>query len=65
MDPSPLGLAPPAPNAPGGYLLADLDALLDEVGGSYPLLGYAVMPDEPYDEATALDPVILAALVRP
>jgi hypothetical protein len=65
MSRPPLALAPPAPNAPGGYLLADLDALLAEVGASYPLLGYVLQPDEPYDEATALDPVIFAGLLRP
>jgi hypothetical protein len=65
MDKAPLALAPPAPNAPSGYLLPDLDALVAEVGASYPLLGYVVQTDEPYDEATALDPVIFAALLRP
>jgi hypothetical protein len=65
MSRPPLALAPPAPNAPSGYLLADLDALLAEVGGSYPLLAYVLQPDEPYDEATALDPVIFAGLLRP
>jgi hypothetical protein len=65
MDPPPLGLAPPAPNAPGGYLLADLDALVAEVGASYPLLGYVVQTDEPYDERAPLDPVIFAAMLRP
>jgi hypothetical protein len=65
MDPDPLALAPPAPNAPSGYLLPDLDALIAEVGASYPLLGYVVAPDEPYEEETALDPVIFAALLRP
>jgi hypothetical protein len=65
MDTPPLTLAPPAPNAPSGYLLDDLDALIAEVGASYPLLGYLLLPDEPYDEATALEPVIFAALLRP
>jgi hypothetical protein len=65
MDHEPLALAPPAPNAPGGYLLADLDALVAEVGASYPLLAYVLAPDEPYEEETALDPVIYAALLRP
>jgi hypothetical protein len=46
-------------------VLPDLDALIAEVGASYPLLGYVVQPDEPYDEDTALDPVIFAGLLRP
>jgi hypothetical protein len=65
MEAEPLALAPPAPNAPSGYTLSDLDGLVDAVGGSYPLLGYALQPDVPYDPATALNPVIFAALLRP
>jgi hypothetical protein len=65
MNGEPLALAPPAPNAPSGYALPDLDALIAEVGASYPLLGYVVQPDEPYDDETALDPVIFAGLLRP
>jgi hypothetical protein len=65
MDRQPLALAPPAPNAPSGYVLPDLEALIAEVGASYPLRSYVVQPDEPYDEATALDPVIFAGLLRP
>lgn len=45
--------------------LADLDALVVEVGASYPLLAYVVNTEECYDEPTALDPVILAGLVSP
>jgi hypothetical protein len=55
----------PAPNAPGGYLLADLSDLVLEVGGSYPLLAYLLQPDEEFDERTALDPIILAGLLHP
>jgi hypothetical protein len=55
----------PAPNAPSGYLLPDLADLLQELGGSYPLLAYVVQPEERYREDTALDPVILAGLVHP
>jgi hypothetical protein len=55
----------PAPKAPGGYLLPDLADLVLEVGASYPLLAYAVQPEEEFDEPTALDPVILAGLVHP
>jgi hypothetical protein len=55
----------PAPNAPSGYLLADLADLVLEVGASYPLLAYAIQPDEELDERTALDPIILAGLVQP
>jgi hypothetical protein len=65
MGKAPLALAPPAPNAPSGYVLPDLDALIAEVGASYPLLGYLLQPDEPLDEETALDPVIFAGLLRP
>ena len=63
MDSDPL--APPAPNAPSGYVLTDLDALVAELGASYPLLGYVVAPDEAYDDDTALDPLIFAGLLRP
>ena len=55
----------PAPNAPSGYLLPDLADLVLEFGGSYPLLGYLVAPDEEFDEPTALDPVIYAGLLHP
>jgi hypothetical protein len=55
----------PAPNAPGGYLLADLVDLERELGGSFPMLAYALQTDEELDEAHALDPVILAGLVNP
>ena len=55
----------PAPNAPSGYLLADLADLVLEVGASYPFLAYAIQPDEEFDERTALDPIILAGLVHP
>jgi hypothetical protein len=55
----------PAPNAPSGYLLADLADLVLELGASYPLLAYTLQADEPFDERTALDPIILAGLVHP
>jgi hypothetical protein len=55
----------PAPNAPSGYLLPDLADLVLELGASYPLLAYALQPDEEFDERTALDPIILAGLVHP
>jgi hypothetical protein len=55
----------PAPNAPSGYLLPDLADLVLELGGSYPLLGYLLHPDEELDERTALDPIILAGLLHP
>ena len=55
----------PAPNAPSGYQLPDLADLLLEVGASYPLLAYAIQPDEEFDEHTALDPVIFAGLLHP
>ena len=54
----------PAPNAPSGYLLVDLADLERELGGSYPLLGYALAPNETLDDASALDPIILAGLVQ-
>ena len=55
----------PAPNAPSGYLLPDLADLVLELGASYPLLAYALQPDEEFDESTALDPIILAGLLHP
>jgi hypothetical protein len=63
MDTTTLG--PPAPNAPSGYLLPDLDALVHELGASYPMLAYLVHDDEAFEEERALDPVILAGLVHP
>jgi hypothetical protein len=45
--------------------LADLDALVYEVGASYPLLAYVTNAEETYEDETALDPIILAALVTP
>ncbi len=45
--------------------LADLDALIEEVGASYPLLAHVVDVEQGYDDPTALDPVILAGLVSP
>ena len=58
-------LDPPAPNAPSGYLLPDLADLVEQLGGSYPLLAYLLSPDEEFDEQTALDPVIFAGLLHP
>jgi hypothetical protein len=55
----------PAPNAPSGYLLPDLAGLVEEIGASFPLLGYLVVPDEEFDEPAALDPVIFAGLLHP
>jgi len=54
----------PRPNH-AGPALADLDALVAEIGASYPMLAYAQQTDEEFDEATALDPIILAGLVSP
>lgn len=48
-----------------GAALADLDQLVTEIGASYPMLAYTQQLDEDYDEATALDPIILAGLVSP
>ena len=45
--------------------LADLDALVAEVGATYPLLAYT-SPEEEYDgEESAVDEQILAGLVAP
>ena len=55
----------PAPNAASGYLLADLADLALELGGSYPLLAYALRPEEELDARSALDPIILAGLLHP
>lgn len=48
-----------------GLGLPELDALVLEVGASYPLLAYVLQPEEDYDPETALDPLILAGLVSP
>jgi hypothetical protein len=61
----PLAFTPPNPNAPAGHLAGDLDALVAELGASYPVLSYAVPPDEELDATTALDAVIFAGLVHP
>ena len=45
--------------------LPDLDALIAEVGASYPLMGYVPqLDDEEFDQETALDAVIFAGLVQ-
>jgi hypothetical protein len=44
--------------------LADLDAVVAEVGASYPLLAYTAATDEE-EEHEALDAMILAGLLRP
>jgi hypothetical protein len=46
-----------------GYVLPDIDAMMAEVGATYPLLGYAAQADEQIDERDALDAVILAGLI--
>jgi hypothetical protein len=51
--------APPVPGIP------DLYAVLDEIGASYPLLGYVADNEEEFEEETALDPAIFGGLVRP
>jgi hypothetical protein len=58
-------LGPPAPDAPGGCLPADLADLVDELGASYPLLAYALQTEEHLEEEMALDPIILAGLGHP
>ncbi|TML26559.1 MAG: hypothetical protein E6G30_08380 [Actinobacteria bacterium] len=47
-----------------GAALADLDAVVAEVGASYPLMAYAGDAD-PDQEAEAFDALILAGLVTP
>jgi hypothetical protein len=47
-----------------GAVLADLDAVVAEVGASYPLMAYAGEAD-PDQEAEAFDALILSGLVRP
>lgn len=51
--------------APAGSPLPDPEALVHEVGASYPILGYVLEADEEaYEEGTLLDPAILAGLVN-
>jgi len=57
-------LAPTQLPSTGHTAPLDLQTLVDEIGGSYPLLGYATPIDEQLDEET-LDPLILAGLVHP
>jgi hypothetical protein len=54
---------PPLTASPLGAL-TDLDALVAEVGGSYPLVAYPADAD-PADEQDAMDAMILAGLVKP
>jgi hypothetical protein len=49
---------------PGGYVLPDIDAMLAEVGATYPLMGYAAQADEQIDDRDAFDAVIFAGLIR-
>jgi hypothetical protein len=54
---------PPLTTSPLGSL-TDLDALVAEVGSSYPLVAYPAEA-EPADEQGAIDAMILAGLVKP
>jgi hypothetical protein len=54
---------PPLTASPLGAL-ADLDALVAEVGSSYPLAAYPA-DAEPADEEGAMNAMILAGLVKP
>jgi hypothetical protein len=65
MENPPLALAPPAPKAPSGCCWPTSTRSSPRSAPRYPLLAYVVQPDEPYDEETALDPVIFAGLLRP
>lgn len=50
--------------SPGGPALPDLDALVTEIGATYPMLAQAAQVDED-GEAGAYDAMILAGLVTP
>jgi hypothetical protein len=58
------GLAPTAIPGTDAAALVDFEALVEEIGGNYPMLGYTVRPEDDVDEET-LDPHILAGLVSP
>jgi hypothetical protein len=47
-----------------GAALADLDAIVAEVGITYPLMAYTATADE-RDENEAIDAMILAGMVSP
>jgi hypothetical protein len=64
MDREPLALAPRRRTRRAATCWPT-STFVAEVGASYPLPGYVLAPDEPYEEETALDPVIDAALLRP
>jgi hypothetical protein len=52
----------PDPTAPVSF--SDLDAIVHEVGATYPMLAYvAIADDQPEDEV--LEPLIFAGLVSP
>ena len=50
---------------PSGYVLPDIDAMMAEVGATYPLMGYAAQADadEEHGDRDALDAVIFAGLI--
>jgi hypothetical protein len=50
---------------PSGPQLPDLDALIAEIGVSYPLYSYVPPLDDEQDEEAAIDAVIFAGLVSP
>jgi hypothetical protein len=63
MQPVPDQLPDPDPAPYAG--IPELYAVLDEIGASYPLLGYVADGDEEFDEGTAFDPAIFGGLVHP
>jgi hypothetical protein len=64
MDPTTPSVAQHEFEPGAGAVLADLDALVAEVGVSYPLMAYAGEAD-PEQDADAFDALILSGLVRP
>lgn len=46
-----------------GYVLPDIDAMMAEVGATYPLAGAAAEADAESEQREAIDAVILAGLV--
>jgi hypothetical protein len=48
---------------PVGYVLPDIDAMMAEVGATYPLMGYSAQADDQIGERESLDAVIFAGLI--
>lgn len=69
MEPVHAVASPAAPQADSRPAFTDLEAMVAEVGASYPLVAYTALGDEelpePERSEAAIDSLILAGLVAP